>query len=568
MEKFGTTIIREISKKNDNEIHIEINDYSQISNVCIYIYSNQQFRLSSIVCIDNNHTGTAEQFTLNYVFRKGEGENIFLIVKASVPLSVKYFPSITLEIPSAVLYEREIKDMFGLVPFRNPDTRMLVAHEFWPKGVHPLRKEEKLKPGAVRNSDVTTAVIQQKTNDSNSNRQGEYPFHHVDGEGVCEVPLGPVYASTNEPIHFKLSILGEDIINVEARLFYSHRGIEKLAETRRFDDVLLLSERIAGDESVANSTAFCQAMEKIAKLAISESAAQTRVVCAELERMYNYIGTIAGLSADVGFTYGSARMNILKERVMQLNERISGSRILFGVNRIGGTNTDIAGEQTKTIIKEIVIQVGEDFQKIVDVLRRKSSFIDRLRNTGIISKKVALDLGAVGVAARAAGIDVDTRRDHPYAGYPNSYVERQPDTSEYQIEYEIDKQQEISDALSRLEVRVQETKQSVSIIKRALDNINNREDNVPSSSPLFSNDDIQSSIEPFSSAIGYTESHRGETIHWISIGESNKTIARYKVRTASFCNWALIEHAIHGDIMLDFPVIIRSLDLSSAGNDL
>ncbi len=562
-EEFGAAAVavEEVAKKNDNEVHIKLNDASKIPDICLHIYSNLQFRLSCIECVDDREKN--DHFLLRYLFTKGK-ENVFLVVSAPIPSSVAYFPSIVLEIPSAALYEREIKDMFGLVPKGNPDTRMLVAHEFWPMGLYPLRKDAKLKPAIITSYQGAIATTGDDNNNK-SNGNGHHDqydaFHHVDGEGVCEIPLGPVYAGITEPAHFRLSILGEDIVNVETRLFYSHRGIEKLAEGKRFEDVLLLSERIAGDESVANSLAFCQALEKMAKITIPQKAAQTRVVCAELERIYNHLGTIAGLSSDVGFAYGSARLNILKERIMQLNERISGSRILFGTNRVGGVNIDITEGQTKQFILDTTAQLDKDFQKLADLLRRKSSFIDRLRGTGTISRKVAADLGSVGVTARAAGIDIDTRRDQPYAGYFKSYVDRQQ--PEYHVEYEAGKQQEVSDALSRLETRIQEIKQSIEIIKRAVHNINELDDT------RFLNDcDIQDMIEPFSSALGYAESPRGQTIHWVSIGEDNKVISRYKVRTASFCNWPLVEHAIHGDIILDFPVIIRSLDFSSAGNDL
>jgi Ni,Fe-hydrogenase III large subunit/Ni,Fe-hydrogenase III component G len=555
LEKFGARVVeaKDVARKNDNEVHIRLNDSSRIPDVCLYICSSLQFRLSCMDCIDDRREN--DHFLLRYLFTK-ERENVFLAVTAPIPSSATSFPSITLQIASAALYEREIKDMFGLVPSGNPDTRMLVAHEFWPKDLHPLRKDAELKPATVRNNQGVIASAADGSNDDDGN--GDDALHHVGGDGVCEIPLGPVYAGITEPAHFRLSILGEEIVNVENRLFYSHRGIEKLAEGRRFEDVLLLSERIAGDESVANSLAFCQALEKMAKITIPQNAAQTRVVCAELERIYNHLGTIAGLSSDVGYAYGSARLNVLKERIMQLNEHISGSRILFGTNRVGGVNVDITGDRTRRLILDTTVQLDTDFEKLADLLRRKSSFIDRLRGTGAISRKAAADLGAVGVAARAAGIDIDTRRDQPYAGYSTSYVPRQEQEGE-----------EMSDALSRLEIRIQEIKQSIEIIRRAVDNIDEND------KILFSSDydDIRSRIEPSGNALGCVESPRGQTIHWVSIGgkeedSSNKAISRYKIRTASFCNWALIEHAIHGDIILDFPVILRSFDLSSAGNDL
>jgi len=345
--------------------------------------------------------------------------------------------------------------------------------------------------------------------------------------------------------------MGENIINLETRLFYTHKGTEKLAESMKIDDVLLLSERIAGDESVANSTAYCQAIEKIAGVTVPKRASQIRTILGEMERLYNHMGTLAGISMDVGFPYGSSRLNILKERLMRLNESLSGSRILFGVNRIGGVRCDIT-EDAKKITTESIDSILHDFEKIITHLKSKSSVIDRLKNTGILPKKSAQDLGIVGVAARCVGIDIDTRRDHPYSDYSLHRKE----TPQEMMQREILMQKRNGDVLTRFEIRIQEIRDSIDIIKESLH---------------LKNDDLYCTIpqilEPFRSALGYTESHRGQTVHWIMIGENN-SIFRYKVRTASFLNWPIIEHAVLNDIVPDFPLINKSLDLSYSGNDL
>ncbi|PIN97411.1 MAG: hydrogenase large subunit, partial [Nitrosopumilus sp. CG10_big_fil_rev_8_21_14_0_10_33_7] len=137
----------------------------------------------------------------------------------------------------------------------------------------------------------------------------------------------------------RFSVVGETVINLETRLGYAHKGIEKLAESMPIRDVVFLSERISGDESVANSVAFCQTVEKISQLTIPQKAEQIRLVFAELERIYNHFGTLSGILADIGFPYGASRLAILKEQMMQLNEELSGSRILFGISQIGGVKT-------------------------------------------------------------------------------------------------------------------------------------------------------------------------------------------------------------------------------------
>jgi Ni,Fe-hydrogenase III large subunit/Ni,Fe-hydrogenase III component G len=521
--KFSNKIIK--TCQNNNEIHfnVELNDMPEI---CDYVYENLNARLATMICSDERKNGMG--FAIRYVFEKND-VFIFIIVSADQDFS---FPSITLHIPAAALYEREIKDMFGLIPNGSPDTRPLVLHEHWPDGIFPLRKKFELHTKVER-------------------QEKEYSFLRVQGEGICEIPVGPVHAGIIEPGHFRFSILGENIINLETRLFYTHKGIEKLAESMKLDDVLFLSERIAGDESVANSTAYCQAIEKIAQVEIPNRAKKIRTIFGELERIYNHIGTLAGISTDASFPFGSARLNILKERLMQLNESLCGSRILFGVNRVGGVRCNITNENKKLIL-ETLTDVSNDFEKIISLLKSKSSFMDRLRNTGTIPKKAAYDLGVVGIVARCVGIDVDTRRDHPYASY---YLHNNK-TSQQKMQYQIEMEKRTGDVLARFEIRVREVRDSFDIISESLD----LDDDT-----LFVN--IPEYLEPFRSALGYTESHRGQTLHWVMIGENN-SISRYKVRTASFCNWPIIEHSVLNDIVPDFPLVNKSLDLSYSGNDL
>jgi Ni,Fe-hydrogenase III large subunit/Ni,Fe-hydrogenase III component G len=527
---------------NDNEVHVLLADKSDIPEICSYLQDELTSKLSSLVSSDERQTTGA--FVLRYIFEVHGKDNVFIIVTATTKESLENespsIPSVAIKIPAAVLYEREIRDMFGIVANGNPDARSLVLHEHWPDRVYPLRKD----------FDIKTKVIRDMGR--------EYHFTKVEGEGICEIPVGPVHAGIIESGHFRFSVLGENIINLETRLFYTHKGVEKLAETMKLDQALLLSERIAGDESVANSLAYCQALEKIANVKVPKRALQIRCICAEMERIYNHLGTLAGVSTDAGFSYGSARLNILKERMMQLNSEISGSRLLFGVNRLGGVGMDLDAEKLAMIINTIQI-VQDDFERIVSMLRAKSSVIDRLRNTGIISKKVAIDLGLVGVVARAAGLDVDTRRDHPYAAYPTVSIDNHHDTPQALMEYKVNLEKRKGDALGRFEVRVEEVIDSIRMIDELV-------------SDLYDDktlaDNILGRLEPYGHALGYAESHRGQTIHWIMIGQDCDSLFRYKVRTASFVNWPSIEQAVLSDIVPDFPIVNKSLDLSYSGNDL
>jgi Ni,Fe-hydrogenase III large subunit/Ni,Fe-hydrogenase III component G len=547
--KYRTAILRKLGGKakevrilNGNEIHILLASKEDIPDVCYYLHGEINAKLATVACSDERRAGRG--FVLRYVFAKENGEDVFIVAAATVnedPGQAASFPSIALRIPPAALYEREIRDMFGLVPDGNPDTRSLALHEQWPDGVHPLRKD----------FDLNTKV---------GRPQGRrYPFTKVEGEGVCEIPVGPVHAGIIEPGHFRFSVLGENIVNLETRLFYTHKGTEKMAESMKLDQALLLSERIAGDEAVANSMAYCQALEKIARADVPKRALQIRTVCAEMERIYNHFGTLAGMSTDVGFANGAARLNILKERMMQLNEQVTGSRLLFGVNRIGGVGIDLAGDRPR-LLADATSHVLKDFESVVSMLKNKSSVVDRLRNTGIITRQAAVDLGLVGVAARCAGIDVDTRRDHPYATYDLLHLDAHHDTPQHLMEYEVEMQKRRGDALSRFNVRVEEVINSAGMIAQIAAGLHSDNELVVA--------DVREQLEPYSHALGYAESHRGQTVHWVMVGEDRDSLFRYKVRTASFVNWPSIEQAVLSDIVPDFPIVNKSLDLSYSGNDL
>lgn len=509
-----------------NEVHVSLKDQAKIPLACNFVRSVLGSRLAMIVCTDER--GRGEGFVLRHVFEKEDGD-VFVLVTARI--EGEGFPSIVPDIPAAALYEREIHDMFGLEPIGNPDTRPLVLHEHWPAGLFPLRKDFDIKTKAGR-------------------VEGRYRFQRVEGDGICEIPVGPVHAGVIEPGHFRISTLGENIVNLETKLWYTHKGTEKIAESMGLEDAVRLSERISGDESVANSTAYCQAVERIAGVEVPQRARQIRAVFCELERAYNHIGTLGGMATDAGFAFGAARLYILKERLMQLNDALCGSRILFGINRVGGVNCDIGGEG-KRLLLERLGQVMLDFEKVTVFLRSKSSLMDRLKGTGIIPRAAARDLGIVGVAARCAGIDIDTRRDHPYAGY----VDRNGRSPQQLVRDQVEMEKRQGDALARFDLRVREVGESEKIIRDMLDL---EDDGVCATVP---------EMEPFQSALGYAESHRGQTLHWVMTGKGN-SVYRYKVRTASFCNWTIIGQAVSSDIVPDFPLVNKSFDLSYSGNDL
>ena len=516
--------------KNNNEIHVELNDSSQLTDFCLFLKSEMHLRLLTIIYCDERKTNHA--FSIRYLLGS-DVDDVFLFVILSIDKNHTYFPSLCDVFPSSIKYERKINDMFGIQTQKDPNLKPLILHDF-PENTYPLRKD----------FDANTQL---------NYTPRKFEFTPITGEGVCEIPVGPIHAGIIEPGHFRFSVIGESIVNLETRFGYTHKGTEKIAENMLIDNVVFLSERISGDECVANSMAFCQAIEKIAQLEIPEKAKQIRLLFAELERIYNHLGTLAGILTDIGFSYDASRLNILKEYMMQLNEKLSGSRLLFGINQIGGVKVNILNESLSEIYS-VLNYIFQNFEKIMKHVQSNSSVMDRLKNTGIIEKQTVHDLGIVGISSICTGIETDTRKIHPYGYYSSIKFEQIPREN---MEQQVKLQKRIGDVLSRFLSRMDELRYS----KKLIDSISNLDDDGEIHVPL------NSELTPFSSGLGYAESHRGETLHWVMIGENN-SIFRYSIRTASFANWPIIEHAVINNIVPDFPVINKSFDFSYSGNDL
>ncbi len=511
-KEFGNLILDETISNNETYLTIKKDD---AVHICDYLYHTLRSPLLSMFATDERARDGC--FKIHYVFScKGD---TFIIIQIKVEEKLPKFATLTHKIPSANWYEREIQDMFGLVPVGHPDPRRLFHFEDWPSGLYPLRKD----------FDIRTKPERVK---------GEYIYRRVEGEGVYEIPVGPVHAGVIEPGHFRFSVAGEPILNLEIRLFYTHKGVEKLFETMSIDKAVFLAERVSGDNSAAHAVAFCQAIEKLAGIDIPPRAKYIRTILLELERIYNHLGDIAGIATDVAYPFGAAHANRSKERMMQLNEKVTGSRLLRGMNAIGGVRRDI-GDKKEMISKELD-SLQKDFRELMELLVSSPSVADRIETTGRISTEIAKGLHVVGPVGRASGIDSDIRRDHPYAAYPK-------------LEFKVPVSKE-GDVNARTNVRADEVYESITLIRQALSRLHEGE--------------IRTYIGkiPDGCALGYTESPRGETFYWIHI--SNGRIERCKVRDPSFCNWLAIEYAVLDNIVPDFPIINKSLSLSYSGNDM
>ena len=499
-----------INKAYADELHLEIAK-NEIPILAVEL-GDWGFPLIQLTATDER--GIHGCFRLFYTFAN-DNEKFLIVVSVSIAENEPSFPSITNEVPAAHWYEREIRDLFGLDPIGHPDKRCLAVHEDWPEGLYPLRKDFSL------NSEVS------RTN-------GQFSFDKVEGEGVMQVPVGPIHAGIIEPGHFRFSAVGDTVINLEARLFYTHRGMEKLAEGKTPLEAFPIVERICGACSFSNTTSFCQALEKLSGTKVSNRVNYIRTVVLELERLYNHVGDVGNICAGIGFAFGTMHGARLKEDIMRLNETVFGSRFLRGINTPGGVRRDISGLDSQLIIVTLD-KLELEFRDLVEILLDTNSYMDRVQRTGILLNRTASDLHAVGTAARASGVDRDVRRDHPYAAY---------DRVSFKVPV-----YEQGDVLARVKVRMDETFESINIIRQIL-----------ASMPMGELSQPIGEMIPYNYAVGMTESARGENVHFIMIGK-DQTIYRYMVRSASYVNWPVVPSTVPGNIIPDFPVINKSFEL-------
>jgi Ni,Fe-hydrogenase III large subunit/Ni,Fe-hydrogenase III component G len=506
----------DIAKGRNGElyVHLEEKDFETV----IYFLSEQGFELMGIFCAEGfeNHAGN----TLLYAFEK-KGSQWMLIF--TMPLRMRRGFSIAKTYPSASWYEREIMDGYGITFAESFDDRRLFLHEPYPEDFHPLVK-------SFKNREI-------KTRQGGEITEG-YQFKKVEGEGVYEIPVGPVHAGIIEPGHFRFSVIGETVYNLEIRMFYKHRGIEKLAEGKDPHTVVKIAESISGDETVANAVAYCTAVEKISEIDVPLRAAHLRTAYLELERIYSLLGDLAGMCVDVAFPVGASPFFILREKVLRHNKALTGSRFMKETIAIGGLKKDAPKEALDALII-FLDDLREELKDAASDIHSSTSVIDRFHTTGVIRKDLISPLHLTGPMARASGSPADTRLDHTYGLY-NKFKP-------------IPKTSEAGDVLARFEIKTAEILDSARIIEEALKDIRNGN--------IMNEGRIKDGY-----AISLVECARGQSLHWIYI--KNGAIDRYKIRTASFCNWQAIEHAVIGNIVPDFPLINKSLNMSYAGTDL
>lgn len=444
----------------------------------------------------------------------------WILLSTTIPALDPTYPSVTMFVMAAHWYERYLRDMFGLEPVGHPDLRRLVHHENVPEGHFPLRKD------FMWNAKMEKADI-------------PYPMQIVTGEGMFEVPVGPIHAGIIEPGHFRFSVAGERIVNLEGKLFFTHKGVEKMLEGKTINEALPVVERISGDAAVSHALAYVQAVEGIANCEISARAKGIRTLLNELERITMHIHDLANMGGlGTGYTVLAAQGFRLKEQLVRLSAELFGNRFWRGQIVPGGVQRDLNANELQKIA-EVAQATVADMLDLVALALKSDGMRDRLETTGVLSKEAAVAYGAVGVAARASGVDRDVRTGHPYAAY---------DRFVPQVSIKA-----TGDVYARFILRVDELKESLRLVRELCKSPGEGRHVVPCEAKN-------------GRAIGAVEGWRGETLHVVYV--KNGRIDRHVVRDPSFCNWALFGELAPGNIIPDFPLCNKSLNLSYSGTDL
>ena len=419
-------------------------------------------------------------------------------VLVSIDPAAPGFPSLATRSFAASRFEREIHDLLGLVPRGHPDLRRLALHQYWPEGYHPLRRD------AVPRGDLADA--------------GQpFPFRHVAGEGLFEITVGPVHAGIIEPGHFRFTVEGETIVNLETRLGFVHKGTEKLFETLPFERTPELAERISGDTSAGHALAYCQALEALGGGEVPARARWLRTVLLELERLYNHVADVGMIVNDTGFGFGHAHCFRIREELLRLNARASGHRLLRGAIVPGGVAGPIAGTDLGALASAVE-RLVLDFEEIASLSLANTMVLERLQGTGRLTPGTAREMQVVGLVGRASGIDADARRDAPFAAYGELDVR----VAGY----------ESGDVWARTMLRIDEVRESLRLIRaaagRAPDGL------------------TRAALPPLPAdghAFGVVEAWRGPVWHWV-LADGATTLRRVKIVDPSFRNWPALEYAM------------------------
>ncbi len=483
-------------------------------------------RLVALWGSDDSAGGKGLAIHAALVVRQGQ-----IVIK--LPLAEGRYPDISDIFPVANRMQRATRDLYGLVAEGAADERPWLRHAAWPADVFPLRK--------VFSGHQSPVTSHQSPVTGHGYEADDYPFVQVAGDGVHEIPVGPVHAGTIEPGHFRFSVVGERILRLEERLGYKHKGIEKRFEQMDLLQGARLAGRISGDSTVAYAWAYAMAVESATGAMPPSRAIWLRALLLERERIANHLGDLGFLGNDAGLAFGLTQFSCLKEDMLRLNRDLFGHRYLMDAVVPGGVARDISIEGIARVRSECD-SLERSVGRLKGIYDEHPGLQDRFITCGRVAPELAARLGLIGLAGRASGQAWDLRVEYPCVPYGELEVRMATHRN--------------GDVAARVTVRFEEVLESLRLMRVILDRM-----------PLG---ELSAPVAPAAEGafgIGWVEGWRGEVFIALEAGPGG-CIRRLHPHDPSWQNWPLLEHAVLGNIVPDFPLINKSFNLSYSGQDL
>jgi Ni,Fe-hydrogenase III large subunit len=434
----------------------------------------------------------------------------------SLEVKDRRFPAIGRSHPPALRLERTIHDLYGITPAGHPDHRPWLDHGRW--GVQfPLAD-----------------------NASPPHPYPPYSFLPAEGAPLHQIPVGPVHAGIIEPGHFRFTANGETVVRLEERLGYVHKGTNALMAGAPVDRAWRIAGRLSGDSTVAYAWAFCRALEAALEVEIPIRAHFLRALMAELERIANHFGDIGAICNDASFSLMHAHCGALRERVLRAANLAFGHRLMMDCVVPGGVAADMSARAPQALAT-LLADVRQQFPSLIELYDNTTSLQDRTVGTGVLSKELAVQYGCGGFIGRASGRPFDARRSHPYQPYP-------------MLNFDVPVR-DTGDVDGRIWLRIEEITQSLAMIDQILAQM-------PSDRSIGRPPDVRGGCE----GACLIEGFRGDIFAWLRV--RNGTVESCHLRDPSWFQWPLLEAAIEGNIVADFPLCNKSFNCSYSGHDL
>ena len=511
-EKFGSSILR-ADFPSEGRLYVFVEPQA-FKAVCRYVFRDLDARY--VISIGADDRPFSGDFLVFHDFAFDRDKILCSIITHADAGNPKV-DSISDIVPAANWAEREIRDMFGVEPVGHPYPKRLILPDGWPDNLHPLRK------------DMDWNHVPKEYDETREFKFSDPPA------GCTIVPFGPFHPTLDEPSHFRLYVEGEVVRGCEYRGFMVHRGIEKLSETvLSYNDIPMMAERICGICGCVHSVAYVQAVEYAAALKIPPRAEYMRTIMLEIERLHSHLLWVGLACHLVGFDTLFMQSWRIREPIMWMAEKITGNRKTYGLCQVGGVRWDITPE-IRGELRALLDKLEAEWIPVVAAVVKDRNIQKRTRDVGVADKEYCKDVGLVGPVARAAGVDIDCRRDHPYAAYDR-------------VDFDVITH-DTADVWGRVLVRAKEVFEAIKIVRQALDKME--------PGPLMA--EITESLPVGRIGLSSVEAPRGESHHFVITGENNKP-RRWRVRAPTYQNLQGVPIMIKDQMIADMTISLGSID--------